>query len=173
MATILLFATVNHIHPASGKPYESETLGLGIICHRTREGSWPVSADDILVVTTTEAACTTVVRVLAPVDGAAVHSRSVVGNALRGLRATFGGSQPGYGRLLRETRAKAIRELQAHAALYGANAVIGMRFDSGEFDASKEQSMAEITAYGTAVILEAASRCAGNQAASASRLPKT
>jgi uncharacterized protein YbjQ (UPF0145 family) len=32
--------------------------------------------------------------------------------------------------------------------------VIAMRFDSGEFDAGENQSMAEITAYGTAVILE-------------------
>jgi len=115
-----------------------------------------VNADDILVVTTYEVAHTTVARVLAPVYGTAVRSRSVLGNALGSLRATFGGSQAGYTRLLRETRAEAIRELQAHAASYGANAVIGMRFDSGEFDAGRGQSMAEITAYGTAVLLELA-----------------
>ena len=115
-----------------------------------------MNTDDILVVTTNEVAHTTIARVLAPVYGTAVRSRSGLGNALGSLRATFGGSQAGYGRLLRETRAEAIRELQAHAASYGANAVIGMRFDSGEFDAGRGQSMAEITAYGTAVILESA-----------------
>jgi hypothetical protein len=30
MASILLFATVNHISPASGKPRESRTEGVGI-----------------------------------------------------------------------------------------------------------------------------------------------
>jgi len=30
MASILLFAMVNHISPASGKPYESRTEGVGI-----------------------------------------------------------------------------------------------------------------------------------------------
>jgi uncharacterized protein YbjQ (UPF0145 family) len=117
-----------------------------------------VNPEDILVVTTNEVAHTVVARVLAPVYGTAVRSRSVIGNALGNIRATFGGSQTGYTKLLRDTRAEAIRELQAHAASYGANAVICMRFDSGEFDAGKGQSMAEITAYGTAVILEAAER---------------
>jgi uncharacterized protein YbjQ (UPF0145 family) len=37
----------------------------------------------------------------------------------------------------------------------GANAVIGMRFDSGEFDSGKGQSMEQVVAYGTAVVLEA------------------
>ena len=31
MASILLFATVNHINAASGKPYESRSQGAGII----------------------------------------------------------------------------------------------------------------------------------------------
>lgn len=112
------------------------------------------SEDDILVVTANEVANARIARVLAPVFGTAVRSRSFLGNALGGMRATFGGSQTGYSRLLRQTRDEAIRELQAHAASYGANGVIAMRFDSGEFDAGKGQSMAEITAYGTAVILE-------------------
>ncbi|MGH7083408.1 MAG: YbjQ family protein [Acetobacteraceae bacterium] len=44
--------------------------------------------------------------------------------------------------------------LKQEAAERGANAVVAMRFDSGEFDSGRGQSMAEITAYGTAVILE-------------------
>ena len=57
----------------------------------------------------------------------------------------------GYLRMTNETRAEALKE---HAASHGANAVIAMRFGSGEFDSERRQSMAEITAYGTAMILE-------------------
>ncbi len=109
---------------------------------------------DILVVTTNEVANTRISRVLAPVYGTSIRGRSFVGNALGNIRATFGGNQGGYVQLLNDTRDEAIAALQAHAASFGANAVVAMRFDSGEFDAGKAQSMAEITAYGTAVILE-------------------
>ena len=69
--------------------------------------------------------------------------------------AVFGGAQTGYINLVNQTRDEAIAALQAHAGSLGANAVLGMRFDSGEFDAGQGQAMNEITAYGTAVILEA------------------
>jgi uncharacterized protein YbjQ (UPF0145 family) len=36
----------------------------------------------------------------------------------------------------------------------GANAVLAMRFDSGEFDAGQGQAMNEVTAYGTAVVVQ-------------------
>lgn len=109
---------------------------------------------DVLVVTTNEVANTRIARVIAPVYGTSIRGRSIVGNAFGNMRAVFGGNQGGYVKLLNDTRDEAIAALQAHAASYGANAVVAMRFDSGEFDAGKGQSMAEITAYGTAVILE-------------------
>ncbi|MCF3948250.1 heavy metal-binding domain-containing protein [Acidiphilium iwatense] len=101
-----------------------------------------------------EVANTRIARVLAPVYGTSIRSRSFIGNRLGNIRAAFGGNQAGYIEMLNETRDEAIAALQAHAASVGGNAVIAMRFDSGEFDAGKGQSMAEITAYGTAVILE-------------------
>jgi len=114
-------------------------------------------SSDILVVTSNDVANARIARVLAPVFGSAVRSRNVIGNKLGNIRAAFGGSQTGYMEMLNATRNEAISALQAHAASYGANAVIAMRFDSGEFDAGENQSMAEITAYGTAVILESLS----------------
>jgi hypothetical protein len=41
MANILLFATVNHIRPASGKSFESAPAGLGI---REKTKSKPTTA---------------------------------------------------------------------------------------------------------------------------------
>lgn len=111
---------------------------------------------DILVVTTNEVARARIARVIGAVFGTSIRSRSALGNAFGGMRATFGGNQPGYTSMMNETRAGAIAALKEHAAACGANAVIAMRFDSGEFDSGRGQSMAEITAYGTAVILEPA-----------------
>ncbi len=48
----------------------------------------------------------------------------------------------------------ALEQLAEHARSLGANAVLGMRFDSGEFDAGQGQAMEEVTAYGTAVVAE-------------------
>lgn len=111
---------------------------------------------EILVVTVNEVAGARIARVIGPVYGTAIRSRSIIGNVLGGVRALFGGSQTGYVAMVNQTRDEAIEVLKAHAASLGANAVIGMRFDSGEFDAGQGQAMNEITAYGTAVILEPA-----------------
>lgn len=95
-----------------------------------------------------------VVRVIGPVYGTAVRSRTAAGNWFGGLRAVFGGSQTGYRKLIAATRDEALADLAARAAAAGANAVLGMRFDSGEFDAGRRQAMNEVTAYGTAVVVE-------------------
>ncbi len=52
--------------------------------------------------------------------------------------------------LLEETRRQALDRMVRNANLMGANAVVMMRFDSSEIG----QSMSEIVAYGTAVIVE-------------------
>jgi uncharacterized protein YbjQ (UPF0145 family) len=109
---------------------------------------------DILVVTTNDVAHARIARVIGAVFGTSIRSRSALGNAFGSMRAAFGGSQSGYTSMMNDTRADAVAALKEQAAACGANAVIAMRFDSGEFDSGRGQSMAEITAYGTAVILE-------------------
>ncbi len=51
--------------------------------------------------------------------------------------------------MLEDARESAIDRMVQNAAQMGADAVVMMRFDSGEFG----QSMSEIVAYGTAVTL--------------------
>jgi uncharacterized protein YbjQ (UPF0145 family) len=109
---------------------------------------------EILVTTTNDVPAARIVRVLGPVYGTAVRSRSIVGNVLGGLRAVFGGSQAGYAQMVSQTRDEALAALREHAASLGANAVVAMRFDSGEFDSGQGQAMNEVTAYGTAVVIE-------------------
>jgi uncharacterized protein YbjQ (UPF0145 family) len=68
------------------------------------------------------------------------------------LRALGGGEITEYTQLLEEARRHAIDRMVANATAMGANAVIMMRFDSSEIG----QTMSEIVAYGTAVVLERA-----------------
>uniref|UniRef100_UPI003566A09D heavy metal-binding domain-containing protein n=1 Tax=Sphingomonas sp. TaxID=28214 RepID=UPI003566A09D len=82
--------------------------------------------------------------------GVVVRSRGLGGNITAGLRSLVGGEIPEYSRLVEDARRHAIDRLVANAALMGANAVVMMRFDSGEL----ARSMNEVVAYGTAVILD-------------------
>ena len=59
----------------------------------------------------------------------------------------MGGEVGGYTRLLSDGREKALERLRTAAAEKGANAVLMMRFDSGDIG----NIMNEVAAYGTAV----------------------
>jgi len=73
---------------------------------------------------------------------------------MRVVRVIFGGKQTGYLKMIAQTRDDALEQLAEHARTLGANAVLGMRFDSGEFDTGQGQAMNEVTAYGTEVAVE-------------------
>jgi uncharacterized protein YbjQ (UPF0145 family) len=83
------------------------------------------------------------------VFGLVVRSRGLGGNIMAGLRSIGGGEIHEYTSLLEDTRRQAIDRMVQNAALVGANAVISMRFDSSEM----AQTMTEIVAYGTAVVI--------------------
>jgi uncharacterized protein YbjQ (UPF0145 family) len=79
-----------------------------------------------------------------------VRSRGLGGNIMAGLRSIVGGEIHEYTQLLEGTRRQAIDRMVKNATVMGATAVVMMRFDSSEIG----QTMSEIVAYGTAVILE-------------------
>ena len=84
------------------------------------------------------------------VFGLVVRSRGLAGNISAGLRSLVGGEIHEYTELLEDTRRQALDRMVQNATLMGANAVISMRFDSSELN----NSMSEIVAYGTAVVIE-------------------
>ena len=90
-------------------------------------------ASSVLILTINDCPGMRVVRVIGPVYGTGVRSRNIVGNFLGGVRAIFGGKQAGYLKMIAQTRDDALVQLAEHARSLGANAVLGMRFDSGEF----------------------------------------
>jgi uncharacterized protein YbjQ (UPF0145 family) len=104
-----------------------------------------------VIITTTENIPGYRVRdVKGQVFGLVVRSRGLGGNIAAGLRSIIGGEITEYTSLLEETRRHATDRLIQNAQIMGANAVVMMRFDSTEMG----QSMTEIVAYGTAVVVE-------------------
>lgn len=102
---------------------------------------------DIIVVTTNDLPGYEVVEVYGEVFGLIVRSRNVFGNFGASLRTIFGGEVRGYTKLLANSREQALTRLKDEAAAKGANAILAMRFDSGDIG----QVMNEVAAYGTAV----------------------
>jgi uncharacterized protein YbjQ (UPF0145 family) len=92
---------------------------------------------------------TEVERVLGPVWGITVRSRSVVGTACAGCQTFFGGEITALTKLAGDSRTEAMHRLERNASELGADAILGMRFDSGEL----MRNTNEIVAYGTAVKL--------------------
>ena len=104
-----------------------------------------------MIVTTTEnVAGHRTIESFGQVFGVVVRSRSIGGNLAAGLRSVFGGEIKEYTALVEDTRRHAIDRLVQNATAMGANAVVMMRFDSGEIG----QTMSEVVAYGTAVRIE-------------------
>jgi uncharacterized protein YbjQ (UPF0145 family) len=104
---------------------------------------------NVLVTTTPYAAGWRVVEVKGQVFGLVVRSRGLGGNIMAGLRSLGGGEIHEYTSLLEDTRRQATDRMIQNATLMGANAVLSMRFDSTEL----ANTMSEIVAYGTAVVL--------------------
>ncbi len=84
------------------------------------------------------------------VQGISVVSAGVFGNWRASWQSMASGNVPRFTRLCEETRDAAFKVLIKHAQKLGANAIIGLRFDSNEIG----DGITEILAYGTAVIIE-------------------
>jgi len=106
--------------------------------------------DQLIVVTTENVAGHRTVATLGQVFGVVVRSRGIGGNIAAGLRSIVGGEIKEYTALVEETRRHAVDRLVQNAVLMGANAVVMMRFDSGSIG----DTMNEVVAYGTAVVVE-------------------
>ena len=104
----------------------------------------------MLIATTERVAGHEVQETLGEVFGIAVRSRGLVGNLLAGLKTIVGGEIHQYTEMLQTARRHAIERMVAEAQLEGADAIVMMRFDSGEI----AEGITEIVAYGTAVKLK-------------------
>src|SRR5471032_1342032 len=123
-----------------------------------RPGVWPTpvtqppARSTMLVVTTENIAGHRIRETKGQVFGVVVRSRGLGGNIMAGLRSLVGGEITEYTALLEEARRQAVDRMVKNAHLMQANAIVMMRFDSAEIG----QTMSEIVAYGTAVVIEVA-----------------
>ena len=84
------------------------------------------------------------------VRGIVVRSRSIVGTIGAGLQILFGGNITLWTELCEMTRRDAFDLMAQHAQDAGGNAIVGMRYDATEI----AHGVAEVLAYGTAVVVE-------------------
>ena len=87
---------------------------------------------------------------LGVVRGIIVRSRSIFGNIGAGFQTIFGGNITILSELCEKTREDAYYIMLKHAESLGANAVIGVRYESTEILAG----VTEVLCYGTAVIVK-------------------
>lgn len=108
-----------------------------------------LGVDQVIVVTTENIHGHQVDKVLGQVFGVTVRSRGIGGNITAALRSLGGGEIKEYTEMIEDARKAAIDRMVKNAHAMGANAIVMMRFDSGEVG----QSMSEVVAYGTAVVV--------------------
>ena len=106
--------------------------------------------DHSLVTTAFELAGYRIVRNLGVVRGIVVRSRSVFGTIGASLQTIVGGDITLFTEMCETTRADAFERMIAHAMEIGANGIIAVRYDANEI----MQGVAEVLAYGTAVVVE-------------------
>ena len=91
-----------------------------------------------------------IVKSLGVVRGVLVRSRSVFGTIGASLQTLVGGNITLFTELCEQTRADAFEMMANHAEEIGANAVIGVRYDTTEI----MQGVTEVLCYGTAVVVK-------------------
>lgn len=79
--------------------------------------------------------------------GVIVRSRSVVGNIGASLQSLVGGNITAYTKLCEKTREDSFELMIKHAMELGANAIIGVRYESNDL----APGITEVLCYGTAV----------------------
>lgn len=112
----------------------------------------------VIVATTNDLPGYDIIETYGEVFGLIVRSRNVFSNFGASLRTIVGGEVRGYTNLLADSREQALNRLRQEAAAKGANAVLAMRFDSGDIG----NVMNEVAAYGTAVKVQKQAAASGS-----------
>ncbi|OPZ70491.1 MAG: hypothetical protein BWY83_01615 [bacterium ADurb.Bin478] len=93
-----------------------------------------------------------ITRHLGVVRGITVRSRSIFGTIGGALQTLAGGNIPLFTELCEKTREEAFEIMAEHTEQIGANAIVGVRYDTTEL----MDGVTEVLCYGTAVMVEPA-----------------
>jgi uncharacterized protein YbjQ (UPF0145 family) len=88
------------------------------------------------------------------VRGIVVRSPTIGQGILGGLKSIIGGQIGAYAEMCEQAREQAYELLVAHAKQLGANAIVGIRYESSDVG-SRQSSATEVLCYGTAVVIQA------------------
>ncbi|MDR2895277.1 MAG: YbjQ family protein [Propionibacteriaceae bacterium] len=103
----------------------------------------------MLIVTTPDIPGYAIDAVLGEVMGITVRSANIGANFLAGLKSLGGGEVSEYTNLVYESRSQVMQRMWDQCVQRGGNAVVNMRYDTGDI----AQSFSEVCAYGTAVVV--------------------
>jgi uncharacterized protein YbjQ (UPF0145 family) len=103
----------------------------------------------MILVTTDEVPGRRVVRVLGLVRGNTIRARHLGKALIAHLRNAAGGEIHEYTKLMAEAREQSVDRMVQEASALGADAIVGVRFQTSEVMAGA----AEMMCYGTAVVL--------------------
>ncbi len=101
----------------------------------------------MLIVTTNDIPGYEIDAVLGEVMGMTVRSANIGANFIAGFKAIGGGEISEYTNLVYDSRNQVMQRMWEQCVQRGGNAIIAMRFDTGDIG----QSFSEVCAYGTAV----------------------
>jgi uncharacterized protein YbjQ (UPF0145 family) len=90
------------------------------------------------------------------VRGSMVREPTVGQNLKAGIQTIFGGKVGAYITMCEQGRQQSYDSMVAKAQALGANAVIGVQYDSNSFSTDHSGFATEVVCYGTAVVLEPA-----------------
>lgn len=104
----------------------------------------------MLVVTTNHVPGKNIIETFGLVRGNTVRAKHVGRDIGASLKTLVGGEIKGYADLMTEAREEATNRMIEEARQLGANAVVGMRYQTSQI----MNTAAEVIAYGTAVIID-------------------
>jgi len=104
----------------------------------------------MILTTTSEIAGMRVARTLGLVRGNTIRARAIGKDIMALMRAIAGGEIIEYTKMMAESREQAVDRMIEDAESLGANAVVGVRFQTSMV----MSGAAEIICYGTAVAIE-------------------
>jgi len=103
----------------------------------------------MLIVTTNSIPGYKIDAVLGEVMGMTVRSANFGANIVAGFKALGGGEIKQYTDLVYDSRNQVMQRMWEMCAQRGGNAIVAMRFDTGDIG----QTFSEVCAYGTAVVV--------------------
>jgi len=91
-----------------------------------------------------------IVKYLGVVRGIIVRAPTISQGIMGGLKTIIGGQIGAYTTMCEQTRQQAYEILVDHAVAVGANAIVGLRYESSEIG----RGATEVLCYGTGVVIE-------------------